>query len=456
MEEEEQRYFETEQPEWGLALSGGGLRSAMFSVGFLKGLWDIEQLDKIEVVSSVSGGGYAAFWLYSDQLRAADPRMPFGHSALSDERFGNQLCRLVSRGNFVPYSRLFSLVGPNFRFRSISLYEDALLRTFAGDSMAGLPISDLAGIMERGPNPAPYLIQNASIDATRSWNTRLLEFTPLFYGNGQSRYGWGDANGTALPFVKTSAISGAAFAPLNQWLGLIDPGNSGSRNFVANDGGLSENLGAFALIRRGVRNIIVTDAEHDPGYIFNAYRNLRAGLAAHGLALRVPQIEDHMFYNGNAPFEHWAVSGTVRDMRTGNLVSNIYYVKATLTQGQRTTLSTHLADGSIGQGEVARYGRALNESTSGGKTDCDTLSLDRPLDLAPWASHHVAGYANSIDSSLKSDVVRRLGINDAIIDFPQYSTGDQSFYTDQSSAFIGLGYLEALALREVLAGQSAQ
>ena len=51
--------------DWGLALSGGGLRSAAFSIGAMKALYDLGLLDDIDVISSVSGGGYASFWLYS-------------------------------------------------------------------------------------------------------------------------------------------------------------------------------------------------------------------------------------------------------------------------------------------------------------------------------------------------------------------------------------------------------
>ena len=59
--------------DWGLALSGGGIRSATYNVGVMKALFDAGILDSVDVISSVSGGGYASYWLYTNsQQRAED------------------------------------------------------------------------------------------------------------------------------------------------------------------------------------------------------------------------------------------------------------------------------------------------------------------------------------------------------------------------------------------------
>src|SRR5215468_7467648 len=42
----------------GLALSGGGIRSATFNLGLLQGLDQREVLEHVDYVSTVSGGGY--------------------------------------------------------------------------------------------------------------------------------------------------------------------------------------------------------------------------------------------------------------------------------------------------------------------------------------------------------------------------------------------------------------
>jgi len=46
----------------GLALSGGGIRSATFDLGFLQGLRYKDVLDQFDYASAVSGGGYLAAW----------------------------------------------------------------------------------------------------------------------------------------------------------------------------------------------------------------------------------------------------------------------------------------------------------------------------------------------------------------------------------------------------------
>lgn len=50
---------------FGLALSGGGIRSATFALGLLQGMADRNVLPYIDIISSVSGGGYLASWLVS-------------------------------------------------------------------------------------------------------------------------------------------------------------------------------------------------------------------------------------------------------------------------------------------------------------------------------------------------------------------------------------------------------
>lgn len=54
-------------PELGIALSGGGTRSASFSIGVLKALDELGILNNVGVISSVSGGSYANYWLITKE-----------------------------------------------------------------------------------------------------------------------------------------------------------------------------------------------------------------------------------------------------------------------------------------------------------------------------------------------------------------------------------------------------
>ena len=47
----------------GLALSGGGIRSATFNLGVIQGLAKNNYLTQVDYLSSVSGGGYISAWL---------------------------------------------------------------------------------------------------------------------------------------------------------------------------------------------------------------------------------------------------------------------------------------------------------------------------------------------------------------------------------------------------------
>jgi hypothetical protein len=57
---------------FGVAFSGGGIRSATFNLGFLQGLAQARMLPKISYLSTVSGGGYIGGWLISWIKRAGE------------------------------------------------------------------------------------------------------------------------------------------------------------------------------------------------------------------------------------------------------------------------------------------------------------------------------------------------------------------------------------------------
>lgn len=58
-------------PQIGLALSGGGTRAAYFALGILSGLSKSNVLSHIDVISSTSGGSYAAYWYFARKMESA-------------------------------------------------------------------------------------------------------------------------------------------------------------------------------------------------------------------------------------------------------------------------------------------------------------------------------------------------------------------------------------------------
>ena len=63
------RTGESEQDLVGIALSGGGIRSATFSLGVLERLREIDLLRELDYLSTVSGGGYIGAWLLGNVRR---------------------------------------------------------------------------------------------------------------------------------------------------------------------------------------------------------------------------------------------------------------------------------------------------------------------------------------------------------------------------------------------------
>lgn len=59
---------ERKRSHFGIALSGGGTKASSFSIGVLAGLADHELLDRADYLSTVSGGGYAAYFYYAHRL----------------------------------------------------------------------------------------------------------------------------------------------------------------------------------------------------------------------------------------------------------------------------------------------------------------------------------------------------------------------------------------------------
>ncbi len=74
-------------PKLGIALSGGGTRAASFSIGVLQALHENDVLNDVDIISSVSGGSYAAYWyyiqnLYMDEVAVNYPTYKYDRSSI--------------------------------------------------------------------------------------------------------------------------------------------------------------------------------------------------------------------------------------------------------------------------------------------------------------------------------------------------------------------------------------
>lgn len=125
---------QSSSPMIGLALSGGGIRSASFASGVLVALNELRLLDRIGYMSSVSGGGFAAAW-YMVHRREA-PLAPGSPSLQRLSRMGNYL-------NQTHYSRHFvNFLGKSGFWVASVLYDVSVLPSSAGLSLGyELPFS---------------------------------------------------------------------------------------------------------------------------------------------------------------------------------------------------------------------------------------------------------------------------------------------------------------------------
>lgn len=75
--------------ELGISLSGGGVRSASFSIGALAGLNDTGVLDQVDFLSTVSGGGYAGYWFMNSLYFLEGDNSVFDRSVLFNDCYPN-------------------------------------------------------------------------------------------------------------------------------------------------------------------------------------------------------------------------------------------------------------------------------------------------------------------------------------------------------------------------------
>jgi hypothetical protein len=77
------RSDQTQPPAFGVALSGGGMRSASYSMGVLKAMHERKELQQVDVISAVSGGAYTAGWYFAQKASQDVP--PDDEQLFNDE-----------------------------------------------------------------------------------------------------------------------------------------------------------------------------------------------------------------------------------------------------------------------------------------------------------------------------------------------------------------------------------
>jgi hypothetical protein len=402
-------------PAVGIAMSGGGIRSAAFNIGVLQALHERRILQTVDVMSAVSGGSYAMSWYLLQPFyaarAAAREHTKFDLDAIIDEmfqpagRFQAHLSRNPSMADYIDVaigaafdSTLFQPLrafvasmglGASGQYNRMGAvregYRERIQELFQGlpTSQATDEIGNLISMSERQElnlessdvsrvtpvryrelaefllgTRLPFFIFNAAVLVERPYRHMLwptaFEFTADDLGSDVCGYrrwdelrhldvseareeqtragGWrgyrdslrrrGDARPNRWIFMVNlaSAISGAAvglsyFDPrkplrrmrLATWtpfvgnldLGYLFPREiwEGKGALYLSDGGHSENLGAYALIKRKCRTIIIVDADHEPAvpYAFGSYSKLKERLAKEmNMILTISDIDAYL------------------------------------------------------------------------------------------------------------------------------------------------------------------
>lgn len=144
--DDEARYTEARRKHYGLsvpsgltglALSGGGIRSATFSLGVLTALARRGILPQVDYLSTVSGGGYFGAFL-TNFLATSEPAAQVG-LRVGDQPFGNDADRSQALGHIRQNCR-YLMSGPTWRSLQIAVaqFGGLLINILALAALAGL------------------------------------------------------------------------------------------------------------------------------------------------------------------------------------------------------------------------------------------------------------------------------------------------------------------------------
>ncbi len=261
----------------GIALSGGGSRAAAFHRGTTQGLQEIDLLNQLDVISSVSGGSvFAAAWMAATWRGHGLPQFL--------ANIGLELAQGFITRSITPSA--LKLVLPSYTRANL------LAETFDRTLMYGMQLKDLP---ER-----PLLCINTSVMNTGQvgkFSRHGFSSTGI-QAPGESQ----DKSNPSIPLerfrVALAATASAAFPiglpPVYLLRGKhIPDGWGGPRladhhRFALTDGGVLENLGVQTLLksrRFGAWNLIISDAGRKetpwkPGGFVNCFRGAVMGLVS--------------------------------------------------------------------------------------------------------------------------------------------------------------------------------
>jgi len=326
-----------------VSFSGGGLRSAAFSIGVMQGLHEAELLDDTTIISATSGGGYAASWLYiADRLRkigAANALDPLGEEQARLEAkvefFVPKWFGVFTLGTGAATEALFGTMRnascsdetPTLWPSGGSIgYGNAIARVFFAQMDFASTLSDrrnqgtpiglkqpIFGVsLVTGFRPScdvDYLRSDLKAAEFSREGVRTIDGKTYPIGSVPFRdlvSSAGGAPDVAAAALRPAPAEGEAAprevfnlcripAAVRPLIGHAFCARSeGEEEKIAfmTDGGFTDNLAVMPLLRRECSVIIASDASHDPALDFDSLRQVAGALTEAGINFE--QIESQV------------------------------------------------------------------------------------------------------------------------------------------------------------------
>jgi hypothetical protein len=462
------------------------LRAASYSIGVLRGLDERGALERIDVLSGVSGGSYALSWYVVHLASQTDPFAPAAQQHLLDN---SDLFRrvLVGEPKRLPWAwpataiswlttglgtmvnwveDLTSRIGlgrvTSHYVWAQPTYEHVLGELFhnpTGD-VVDPKLEDLAELHNLPMFTIGTTVAKAdgSPLSDHTLAVRSFEVTPLRMGSD----GLGYLNiATGLPrgmttLRETVVVSGAAIdsseqegiARIGIRLGYLDLGTEiGWRSMMGSvpigsvyltDGGFSENLAAYQAVRRLCGHITIVDAEYDPTFDFTSYLKLKCALRREmGVDFSVPDIDRILDPALRLDDDSQSCEEISEGRRTGMFDTSRPVMRGSVgvfplldESGVRSdlTLDIEYVKLSIDEGLMCELDPKPSDSSAHAKA------------VARYGDHVVDYYLRQRREPPKDPRVARCQVP-----FPQLPTSKLFFDKDRMQAFIDLGYRVAKA-----------
>jgi len=326
-------------PKLCLALSGGGLRSAVLSLGALQQLEESKLLNEVDIIASVSGGGWPIYGLLRHMENGISPLTLLNENGEYIKRFDQSdfisNSEIISNGLVqLTLGKLgdifFRIIDPNraviFNNSLASAYgleiQDKFYKKESFSAFKTIKLNQLSKYKDWN-FPYPIFISSslegvAPPASNHEYNIdNLFELSPKWVGSPAHDYL--QEFGKYLDLIQVVvASSGASDSPRTQNdLEISESGKGlelgdikefvktpphrirkfltlggilkfGDKNLSLSDGRFIENTGVLPLIRRGCDEIIAIDARLDP-YMFNVeFHLLKAIVRGLGGTMDIP------------------------------------------------------------------------------------------------------------------------------------------------------------------------